>query len=86
MKMGNVVSLLHYDVAADQTIRPHNLRRTAILRYAPWTPVFPISRMVRLPFDCGHFDQSGDGVMGQFWTLRLSSCEKCLSRRRRETR
>jgi len=58
MKMGTIASPWRYDVAADQTIRPHDLRRTAILRYASWTPVFPISRMVRLPFDCGHFDQS----------------------------
>jgi hypothetical protein len=58
MKMGTIASPWRYDVAADQTIRPHHLRRTAILRYASWTPVFPISRIVRLPFDCGHFDQS----------------------------
>jgi hypothetical protein len=58
MKMGTIASPWRYDVAADQTIRPHNLRRAAILRYASWTAVFSISRMVRLPFDCGHFDQS----------------------------
>ena len=54
---GSIASPWRYDLAADQTIRPHNLRRTAISRYALCTP-----------------------VLGQFRTLRLSSCEKCLSR------
>jgi hypothetical protein len=28
------------------------------LRYASWAAVRPISPVVRLPFGCGHFDQS----------------------------
>jgi hypothetical protein len=40
--------------------RSHRItqRRTAILRYASWAAVFPISRAAPLPFDCGHLDQS----------------------------
>ena len=34
MKMGTIASLRRYDVAAAEAIRPDNLRRTAILRYA----------------------------------------------------
>jgi hypothetical protein len=36
MKMGTIASLRRYDVAAAEAIRPDNLRRTAILRYASW--------------------------------------------------
>jgi len=36
MKMGTVLSPWHYDAAAAQAIRPDNLGRTAILRYASW--------------------------------------------------
>src|SRR5882724_5815234 len=36
MKMGTIASPWHYDAAAAQTIRPDNLGRTAILRYASW--------------------------------------------------
>src|SRR6266849_5704632 len=36
--------------AAAEAIRPDNLRRTAILRYASWAAVFRMSRVVRLPF------------------------------------
>jgi hypothetical protein len=57
MKMGTIVSLWRYDVAAAQAIPPDNQRRTAILCYALWAAVFPISRAVRLASDCGHFDQ-----------------------------
>jgi hypothetical protein len=58
---------LHGAGAAAQAIRPHNLRRTAILRYASWAAVVPISWVVRLPFDSGPFDQSRerrDGPIG----------------------
>jgi hypothetical protein len=40
MKMGTIASLRRYDVAAAEAIRPDNLRRTAILRYASWAAVF----------------------------------------------
>jgi hypothetical protein len=60
MKMGTTASPWRYDAAADETIRPDNQRRTAILRYALWATVFPISLVVRLPFDSGPFDQSRD--------------------------
>jgi hypothetical protein len=33
----------------------------ALLSYAA---VFSNSRVVRLPLDCGHFDQSGNGAVG----------------------
>jgi hypothetical protein len=58
MKMGTTASPWRYDAAAAQAIPPDNLRRTAILRYASWAAVRPISPVVRLPFGCGHFDQS----------------------------
>jgi hypothetical protein len=59
MKMGTIASLRRYDVAAAEAIRPDNLRRTAILRYASWAAVFRMSRVARLPFDgSSHFDQS----------------------------
>ncbi len=60
MKMGTIVSPWRYDAAAAETIRPDNQRRTTILRYASWAAVFPISLVVRLPFDSGPFDQSRD--------------------------
>jgi hypothetical protein len=49
MKMGTIASLRRYDVAAAEAIRPDNLRRTAILRYASWAAVFRMSRVARLP-------------------------------------
>ena len=58
MKMGTIVSLWRYDAAAALAIPPDNRRRTAIVRYASWAAVFPISRAALLPFDCGHLDQS----------------------------
>jgi len=60
MKMGTTASPWRYDAAAAETIRPDNQRRTTILRYASWAAVFPISLVVRLPFDSGPFDQSRD--------------------------
>ena len=69
MKMGTIASPWRYDVAAAQAIKPDNRRRTAILRYTSWTAVFPISRVVRLPFDCGHSINPGNGAMGHLLTL-----------------
>jgi len=60
MKMGTTASPWRYDDPAAETIRPDNQRWTTILRYAPWAAVFPISPVVRLPFDSGPFDQSRD--------------------------
>jgi hypothetical protein len=60
MKMGTIASPWRYEAAAGETIRPDNQRRTAILRYASWAAVFPISLVLRLPFDSGPFDQSWD--------------------------
>jgi hypothetical protein len=42
MKMGTIRSLCPYDAAARDTLQSQNLRRPAILRYAPRTAVFPI--------------------------------------------
>jgi hypothetical protein len=64
MKMGTTASPWRYDAAAAETIWPDNQRRTSILRYASRAAVFPISPMVRLPFDSGPFDQSRDGHDG----------------------
>src|ERR1700738_767588 len=58
MKMGTTRSPWRYDSAAAQAIRPDNLRRTALLRYAAWGAVFPIWQVLRLPFDSDPFDQS----------------------------
>jgi hypothetical protein len=60
MKMGTTASPWRYDAAACETIRPDWQRRTTILRYASWAAAFPISLVVRLPFDSGPFDQSRD--------------------------
>ena len=49
MKMGTIASLRRYDVAAAEAIRPDNLRRTAILRYASWAAVFRMSRVAGCP-------------------------------------
>src|SRR5438874_13027062 len=81
MKMDTTASPWRYDVAAARAIRADNQRRTAILRYASWAAVFPISRMVRLHFSCGHFDQApvgGDSVPRQ---RRLEPCGRHPSRR-----
>jgi hypothetical protein len=60
MKMGTIASPWRYDAAAAKTILPDNQRWTTILRYALWAAVFPISLVVRLPFDSGPFDQPRD--------------------------
>jgi hypothetical protein len=44
MKMGTIRSLCPYDAAARDALQSANLRRPAILRYASWAAVFPISR------------------------------------------
>src|SRR5260221_12229663 len=69
MKMGTIASPWRYDVAAAQAIQPEQRRRSAILRYTSWAAVFPISRVVRLPFDCGHSINPGNGAMGHLLTL-----------------
>jgi hypothetical protein len=56
MKMGTTASPGRYEAIADYALQPINLQLPAILRYASWVAVFSISRVVRLPFDCGHFD------------------------------
>jgi len=60
MKMGTIFSPWRYDAAAGETIQPDWQRRTTILRYASWAAAFPISLVVRLPFDSGPFDRSRD--------------------------
>jgi len=64
MKMGTIASPWRYDAAAAMTILPDNQRWTTILRYAPSVAVFPISLVVRLPFDSGPVGRGID-VMGQ---------------------
>jgi hypothetical protein len=44
MKMGTIRSLCPYDAAARDALQSANLRRPAILRYASWAAVFPISQ------------------------------------------
>jgi hypothetical protein len=56
MKMGTTPSPWRYEAIADCALQPTNLQLPAILRYVSWAAVFSISRLVRLPFDCGHFD------------------------------
>jgi hypothetical protein len=60
MKMGTIVSPWRYDAATAQSIRPDNLRRTAIFRYVSRAAVFRVSQVVRLPFDSGPLSQSRD--------------------------
>ncbi|MCA6105206.1 hypothetical protein [Bradyrhizobium australafricanum] len=76
MKMGTIASPWRYDAAAADVIRPDNQRRTAILRYVSWANVFPISRVVRSPFDCGNFNQSCERRDGPFDDIasRLRGC------------
>jgi hypothetical protein len=68
MKLGTTASPWRYDEAAAETIRPDNQRRTTILRYASWAAVFPISLVVRLPFDSSLSTSRGIDVMGQLRT------------------
>jgi hypothetical protein len=44
MKMGTIRSPCPYDVAPRHALQPVNLRWPAILRYASWVAVFPISQ------------------------------------------
>jgi hypothetical protein len=44
MKMGNTLSPWRYDPAARHALESANLRRPAIVRYASWEAVFPISQ------------------------------------------
>src|SRR5262249_32121587 len=46
MKMGTAVSPWRYDAAADHALRPHNLRRPSLLRYAPLIAVGTVSTAV----------------------------------------
>src|SRR6202030_1827464 len=79
MKMGTIASLRRYDVAAAEAIRPDNLRRTAILRYASWAAVFRMSRVVRLPFDgSSHFDQSRVRPDGPFQASQSHSRNRAI--------
>jgi hypothetical protein len=43
MKMGTTLSPCPYDAAARHALQSANLRRPAILHYASWAAVFPIS-------------------------------------------
>jgi hypothetical protein len=56
--MGNIASPWRYDVAARDALQLANLRCSAIQHHASAAAVFPISGSVRLPFGCGHFEQS----------------------------
>ena len=79
MKMGTIVSPWRYDVATAEAIRPDNLRRTAILRYASWAVVFRMSRVVRLPFDgSSHFDQSRVRPDGPFQASQSHSRNRAI--------
>jgi len=61
MKMGTIASPWRYDAAACHAPQSAMLRRPAISRYASQAAAFPIShKVVRLPFDGGPLDQSGD--------------------------
>jgi hypothetical protein len=44
MKMGTTRSLCPYDAAARHALQSANLRGPAILRYASWAAIFPISQ------------------------------------------
>jgi hypothetical protein len=79
MKMGTIASLRRYDVAAAEAIRPDNLRRTAILRYASRAAVFRMSRVARLPFDgSSHFDQSRVRPDGPFQASQSHSRNRAI--------
>jgi len=44
MKMGTTASPWRYDAAARHALQSANLRRPAILQYASWSAVVPISQ------------------------------------------
>jgi len=72
MKMGTTASPWRYDGAAADAIRPDNRRRTAILRYASWATVFPISLWSGYPSIAALSTSRGIHVMGQFRTQRVA--------------
>src|SRR5262249_59601184 len=57
--------LLRLDVVADQAFQSANLRRRAILRYAPWT-------VVRLPLDSSPLNQFPDPTSAQIFSYRFA--------------
>ena len=65
MKMGTIPSPFLYDAGACDALQSVNLRRPAILHYALWAVVFPISQDGRLPIGSGHAEHPGIDVMGQ---------------------
>src|SRR5216117_515129 len=72
MKMGTLASPWHYDAMADYALQPANLRGPEILRCTWWAAVFPISRVVRLPFDSGRlhqFQDRRDGPQALMWVM-----------------
>jgi hypothetical protein len=60
MKMGTIRSPCPYDAAARRALQSANLQRHAISHYAPWGLSSRFGKVVRLPFDSGHADQSRD--------------------------
>ena len=73
MKMGTTPSPWRYDAAPDQTLQSANPRRPAILRYASWAGVFPISQRSLLTFDSGRADQSRDRRDGPIGDIAVSN-------------
>src|SRR5882757_7121798 len=77
MKMGTIASPWRYDAAAGCALRPHNPGCPTIFRYALWMEVFPIRRLVRLPFDSGPVGQGRDRRDGPWPDIR-TGCDRPL--------
>src|SRR5712671_4567522 len=60
MKMGTTPSPCLYDAAVRRALQSVDLRRPAILHYASWAGVLPVSQRGPLTFDSGCADQSQD--------------------------
>jgi hypothetical protein len=60
MKMGTIRSPCPYDAATRHALQSVNLRRPAILHYASWTAVFPISQGGPVTPDSGPHDRPRD--------------------------
>ena len=67
-------SLWHYDAAARHALQSVNLRRPAILHYASWAVVFPISQGGPVTPDGGPDAQSWDRRDVPFAGISLDPC------------
>jgi hypothetical protein len=86
MKMGTIRSPCSYEAAARHARQSANLRGPAILHYPSCAAVFPISQVVRLPFDAARAPQAGQAELGRAEDQgtaapdKIRTCDLCLRR------